>query len=144
MSRNSDAKKARRRKRRAGRDTRWPGYVERELDALADEVAVAAKEFDSWITSRGWVLDVDSATDDVVSWVYPPSGAEVAGDAEPVTRVWTAIVGDDDDFPRGIGAALVGTGADGDGLYTVTPDRLVDRIEALESYRPGDARPVLG
>lgn len=151
MSRNAQArraaKQARRRKRLADRDVRGFGPVDQELDELAEEVASAAKEFDGWITSRGWVIDADNATDDVVSWVYPPSAASDAGgagDLEPVTRVWIAIVGGEDDFPQRVGAVLVGTGADGVGSYAVHPGRLVDCIEAVEAYRPGGALPVLG
>lgn len=144
---NRSAKKARRTKRRATRDARWHA-VNAELDELAEQVAAAAKRFDSWITSRGWVIDADNATDEVVSWVYPPSAAaesavDVAADAEPVTRVWIAIVGEEDDFPRRVSAAVVGTDGDGDGLYVLTPDSLVDRIEILEAYRAGGELPVL-
>lgn len=150
MSRNAQArraaKQARRRKRLAGRDAGGLGPVDHELDELAEEVATAAKEFDSWITSRGWVIDADNATDDIVSWVYPPSAsadAGGAGDLEPVTRVWIAIVGAEDDFPQRVSAVLVGTGAEGAGAYAVPPERLVDHIEALEAYRIGDPLPVL-
>lgn len=145
MSRSQQARKAakqsRRRKRLAARGARWLEAAEVELDALADEIAAAAKEFDTWITSRGWVIDAGNATDDVVSWVYPPSASEVADEAEPVTRVWISIVGDEDDFPQRVNAVLVGTGADGAGFCRVAPDRLVDRIEELEAYRPGDPAP---
>lgn len=155
MSRNSQARKAakqaRRRKRLAGRDTRWLAPADAGVDGLADEIAVAAADFDTWMTSRGWVLDAENATDDVVSWVYPPSAMEVdaaeeaavgnAEESEPVTRVWIAIVGEDEDFPHRVNAVLVGTGMDAVGLYRVTPEALVEGIETLEAYRPGDPRP---
>lgn len=144
MSRNSDAKKARRRKRQAGRQGRPLAQAEVELDELADEIAAAATEFDSWITSRGWMIDADNATDDVVSWVYPPSASEVPEGAEPVTRVWISILGDEEDFPQRVNAVLVGTGADGAGFHRVRPEVLVDGIDALEAYRPGDVMPALG
>lgn len=137
------AKRQRRNKRRAVRIVNPLGPIDAELDELAEQIASAAKKFDAWITSRGWLLDADNATDEVVSWVYPPSAAQVAEDAESVSRVWIAIVGGDDDFPRTVKAAVVGTAADGVGYYSVSPDRLVDRIEALEAYRPGDPAPEI-
>lgn len=150
MSRNpgerKQAKKARRTKRRAHRDARWHA-INTELNAMAEQVAAAAKRFDAWITSRGWIIDADNATDEVVSWVYPPSAADVSPDAEPVTRVWIAIVGEEDDFPRRVSAAVVGTDGHGDGHgdghYVLSPDALVDRIETLEAYRAGGELPVL-
>ncbi|MBU3705480.1 MAG: hypothetical protein FGM50_02205 [Mycobacterium sp.] len=146
MSRNpgarKQAKKARRTKRRAHRDARWQA-INTELNAMAEQVASAAKRFDAWITSRGWIIDADNATDEVVSWVYPPSAAEVPPDAEQVTRVWIAIVGEEDDFPRRVSAAVVGTDGHADGHYVLSPDALVDRIETLEAYRAGGELPVL-
>lgn len=150
MSRNpgerKQAKKARRTKRRTHRDARWHA-INTELNAMAEQVAAAAKRFDAWITSRGWIIDADNATDEVVSWVYPPSAADVSPDAEPVTRVWIAIVGEEDDFPRRVSAAVVGTDGHGDGHgdghYVLSPDALVDRIETLEAYRAGGELPVL-
>lgn len=150
MSRNpgerKQAKKARRTKRRAHRDARWHA-INTELNAMAEQVAAAAKRFDAWITSRGWIIDADNATDEVVSWVYPPSAADVSPGAEPVTRVWIAIVGEEDDFPRRVSAAVVGTDGHGDGHgdghYVLSPDALVDRIETLEAYRAGGELPVL-
>ena len=61
--------------------------------------------------------------------------------------MWIAIVGEEDDFPRRVSAAVVGTDghAQGhaDGHYVLSPDALVDRIETLEAYRAGGALPVL-
>ena len=150
MARNPGARKqaknARRTKRRAHRDARWHA-INTELNAMAEQIASAAKRFDAWITSRGWIIDADNATDEVVSWVYPPSAAEVPPDAEPVTRVWIAIVGEEDDFPRRVSVAVVGTDGHGegraDGHYVLSPDALVDRIENLEAYRAGGELPVL-
>jgi len=148
MSRGSQARKsakqARRRKRLAARDSRWLEPADAGVDGLADDIASAAAEFDAWISSRGWVLDAENATDDVVSWVYPPSAREVADESEPVTRVWIAILGEDEDFPQRVNAVVVGTGMDAVGLYRVTPEALVEGIEGLESYRPGSPLPEFG
>ena len=99
MSRKSDAKKARRRKRQAARDASWlPSSEfdqaiadEEHLDAIDDAVA----RMDDWLTARGWVPDTGNS--DVVSWFYPPSAAQSDDeDLEPVTRIWITLDEDDD------------------------------------------------
>ena len=148
MSRNSDAKKARRKKRQVSRDVRWlPDDV---MDTIAGEdvdveLAQAVQTFDEWLTSRGWTFDAEFSTETLISWFYEPSAAAVAGEGyEPVTRIWITASGEDDDFPERVNAVLVGTGGKDEGqLYTVEPEVLLAGIEALEGYRPGAAVPVL-
>ncbi|PND59599.1 hypothetical protein CRM90_01065 [Mycobacterium sp. ENV421] len=146
MSRKSDAKKARRKKRQASRDERWlPGDVKGALDDVDVELAQAVETFDEWLTSRGWTFDADFSTDTLISWFFEPSAAAVADDGyEPVTRIWITASGEDDDFPAGVKAVLVGTGEDAGALYTVEPEVLLAHIDSIEAYRPGDAVPVLG
>ncbi|MEZ0358624.1 hypothetical protein [Mycobacterium sp. SA01] len=146
MSRKSDAKKARRKKRQASRDERWlPGDVKGALDDVDVELAQAVETFDEWLTSRGWAFDADFSTDTLISWFFEPSAAAVADDGyEPVTRIWITASGEDDDFPERVKAVLVGTGEDAGALYTVEPEVLLAHIDSIEAYRPGDAVPVLG
>ncbi|WP_431237677.1 hypothetical protein ACQ86B_23735 [Mycolicibacterium aichiense] len=146
MSRKSDAKKARRKKRQASRDERWlPGDVKGALDDVDVELAQAVETFDEWLTSRGWTFDADFSTDTLISWFFEPSAAAVADDGyEPVTRIWITASGEDDDFPDAVKAVLVGTGEDAGALYTVEPEVLLAHIDPIEAYRPGDAVPVLG
>ena len=147
MSRNSDAKKARRKKRQATRDVRWiPDGVKDALDDVDVELAQAVETFDEWLTTRGWTFDAEFSTETLISWFYEPSAAAVTDDVhEPVTRIWITASGEDDDFPEGVTAVLVGTGGEGDGaLYTVAPEVLLAHIDSVETYRPGDALPVLG
>ena len=72
MSRRSDQKKARRKKRRAARDQTWlpEGMGERVAEVVAD-----LEEFDARLTERGWQFnDPEHPDDDVgVSWFWPPS-----------------------------------------------------------------------
>ncbi|WP_396925478.1 hypothetical protein [Mycolicibacterium sp.] len=145
MSRNSDAKKARRKKRQAHRDDRWiPGDVKDTLDDVDVELAQAVETFDEWLTTRGWTFDAEFSTDTLISWFFEPSAAAVADERyEPVTRIWITASGDDDDFPEGVKAVLVGTGEDQGALYTVAPEVLLAHIDSIESYRPGDTTPVL-
>ena len=145
MSRQSDAKKARRRKRQATQGATWlPAPVVEQIRAdenRLDAIDQAVAEIDDWLTPRGWVLDTDNA--DLVSWFYPPSAAQFDDeDLEPVTRIWITLEEDDDAVVLEFGSVLVGFGADDD-PYLLDPDSLVDDIAALEAYRPGLPRPAL-
>ncbi|GAY18243.1 hypothetical protein [Mycobacterium sp. shizuoka-1] len=147
MSRNSDAKKARRKKRQVSRDSRWlPDHMKGAIDDVDVELAQAVETFDEWLTSRGWTFDAEFSTETLISWFYEPSAAEVVDDRfEPVTRIWITAAGADDDFPERVTAVLVGTDGAGQGaLYTVAPEVLLAHIDAVETYRPGAAVPVLG
>jgi len=145
VSRQSDAKKARRKKRQATRDDRWmPGDVKETLDDVDVELAQAVETFDEWLTARGWTFDAEFSTDTLISWFYAPSAATVVDEIhEPVTRIWITASGEADDFPEGVKAVLVGTGEDQGALYTVAPEVLLAHIDSVESYRPGDVIPVL-
>ena len=173
MSRKSDAKKARRKKRQVARDSRWipdavldalveqsdaelppsnvaetilgVGNSDVDLDGDLAELVEAARKFDEWVTSRGWVFDSEFSAEGLASWFYEPSLTEFEDDSvEPVTRIWFGTGGDDDDFPESVSVALVGTGGEAGAVYTIGPDRLLERIEAVEAYRPGDHLPALG
>ena len=173
MSRKSDAKKARRKKRQVARDSRWipdavldalveqsdaelppsnvaetilgVGNSDVDLDGDLAELVEAARKFDEWVTSRGWVFDSEFSAEGLASWFYEPSLTEFEDDSvEPVTRIWFGTGGDDDDFPESVSVALVGTGGAAGAVYTIGPDRLLERIEAVEAYRPGDQLPALG
>lgn len=154
MSRNSDAKKARRKKRQVSRNARW--FPEQQPQPEEDhdpELVEAVSTFEEWITARGWTFDLDFSTRGLASWYYEPSAAESEDDqvdeqaneqAEVVTRVWFTV-GEyrDEDFPNRVSAALVGSGGGEGATYSISPDQLIDHIEAIEAYRPGDPVPVL-
>ena len=162
MSRSSEAKRARRRKRHAGRDSTWvPDALFGELlagraqdagedagpdavaDGVADAVADAVTGVDEMMTGRGWVLDDASIGNDLVSWVYPPSAVESADPSvEPVTRMWIAVHEDDSEVELTFGATLAGSGPADDGPHRLDPDRLADALAALEAYRAGDPPPA--
>ncbi len=147
MSRGSDAKKARRRKRQSARDVAWlpaPAFDQMLTDEdRLDGVDEALAAIDEWITGRGWVLDTDNAGDQLVSWVYPPSAAQFDDSRlEPVTRIWITLLEEPDKVVLECGALLVGFGAD-DEPYVLDPDSMAEDIVAVESYRPGLTRPAL-
>lgn len=144
MSRSSDAKKARRKKRRAARAATWLptesfDRVMADEDRL-DAIDAAVAEIDDWMAPRGWVMDIGDTG--LVSWAYPPSAATFDNvDLEPVTRVWITLLENSDEVILEFGAVLVGSGADY-APYVLDPDSLADDVAALESYRPGLPRPV--
>jgi hypothetical protein len=150
VSRKSAAKNARRKKRQAGRDARWiPDQVMDSLfgdeneDGTA-ELEQAVETFNEWVTSRGWTFDTDFTGDGLASWYFGPSATHFDDERlEPVTRIWFTLVGDDDDFPNRVSAVLVGTGEDSGATYAAAPEVLLEHIDAIETYRAGDAVPVL-
>jgi hypothetical protein len=144
MSRKSQAKQARRKKRQAARDASWiPEPAFEELvgaDDTADAIGEAVAAIDEWLSSRGWGLDSESA-ENLVSWFYPPSAVESDDEErEPVTRIWITVVENDEEVVLEFGAALVGAGGD-DETYVLDPETLAEGIAALEAYRPGLPRP---
>ncbi|AQT78481.1 hypothetical protein B1R94_03330 [Mycolicibacterium litorale] len=148
MSRNSQAKKARRKKRQTGRDARWiPDQVMDNLvgDDFDDELGQAVETFDQWLISRGWTFDTDFSNETLLSWFYPPSATDFSDErCEPVTRIWITFAGADDDFPERVTAVLAGTAGEDHGqLYSVAPETLLAHIEEIEAYRHGSAVPVL-
>lgn len=149
MSRNSQAKKARRKKRQAARAATWIPDAEftqmlddeEHLDALD----AAIGDIDDWLAPRGWVLDIGHTEDTgLVSWFYPPSAADVDDpDREPVTRIWISLTEDDEEVLLEFGCLLVGFGPD-DELCVLDPERFADDIPVIEAYRPGMPRPLPG
>ncbi len=137
MSRRAEAKKARRRKRRAARDERWvPDSV---MDSMSQDIELAAvlEQFDQRITERGWVFDEESSEDESALGCYPPSQADV-GDEDIVDM--TTIVLTADDGADIIHVVFVGTADD----YQFGFEELFECLDVIEAYRGGDPRPVFG
>ena len=135
MSKRSDQKKARRRKRRAGRDEVW--VPARVVDQL--EIASDLEEFDAKLTERGWEFaedDGDSAEDTGVAWYWPPSEAEVADEDEAVNA--TVVLLTPEDGGETAHVVFVGTSDD----YQFNLDELSEHLDVIEAYRIGDPRPV--
>lgn len=135
MSRRSDAKKARRRKRQAARNERWiPDGV---MDALAEPTTTAAvlEAFDARITERGWVFDDELSDEESALWFYPPSSAEVPD--EDLVSVTTVVLTADDaaDVAH---VVFVGTADD----YQFDFDELFECLDVIEAYRLGDPAPT--
>lgn len=148
MSRDSQAKKARRKKRKVARQGWVPNEVVGELDTSgldehAAQLLSAAEKFDEFLVSRGWTFDDANTAEGLATWFFEPSAVDEEGEAEPVTRVWFTVTGGEDDFPHAVHAVLAGSDED-DGFYTLSPDLLVQRVAELEAYRPGDPEPLIG
>ncbi|SEH50691.1 hypothetical protein SAMN04489835_0682 [Mycolicibacterium rutilum] len=135
MSRNSERKKARRRKRQAARDERWlPAGV---MDAVAEQTTTAAvlEAFDERITERGWVFDDEVSDEESALWFFPPSHAEVP-DEELVTV--TTIVLTAEEAADIAHVVFVGTADD----YQFDFDELFASLDVIEAYRLGDPAPT--
>ncbi len=138
MSRRSDAKKARRKKRRAAQDARWiPDTV---IDSLSDDIELAAtlEAFDERITERGWIFDDELSDEESALWFYPPSHADVT-DPDEVVSVTTIVLTANED---GDVAHVVFVGTDAD--YQFDLEELFEHIDAVEAYRLGDPAPTFG
>ena len=134
MSRQTEAKKARRQKRRAVRDARW--IPEPVLDDVVDnlELADVLERFDELVAQRGWVFSEEFSDEESVLWFWPPSLVEATGDeATPVTTI--VMFADDDAEIAHV--MFVGT-KDG---YEFTIDELLDHLDLIEVYRVDDPLP---
>ena len=137
MSRRSDAKKARRNKRRAKRDANWvPDTALDGLDERLDDVVSDLEEFDTRLTERGWTFDVDRDDDAGVIWYWPPSFAEIDDSDELTTATAVALV----EAEGGEIAHVVFVGTDAD--YQFGLDELFDYLDIIEAYRRGDPLPT--
>ena len=134
MSRKSQAKQARRKKRQAAQNSRWiPDTV---LEGLSDDIELAAvlERLDERITERGWVFDEELSDDESALWHFIPSTAEVPddGDVVPVTTI--AMTSDDVDV---VHVVFVGTADD----YQFGLEELFENLDAIEGYRIGSPIP---
>jgi hypothetical protein len=138
VSRRSEAKKARRNKRRTTRDANWlPDNVIEDLVATQAAIATDLEAFDERITERGWTFDDDDSDDEFAFWLYKPSVADI-GDEElvPVTTIWMSA----DEDAEIVHLMLAGSGEDSE----LTPDEFFEHIDVIEGYRLGDLRPDFG
>lgn len=133
MSRQSDAKKARRRKRQAAHDARW--IPEDVLDDATDELELAEllEVFDELFTQRGWTFDDETSTSSNVAWFYEPSADGDDSYEGPLTTMW---IGAEDDA-EWVYLLLIGT-KEG---YRFEPQTLLEHLDTIEAYRLGDPEP---
>jgi hypothetical protein len=134
MSRASDDKKARRKKRQATENSRWvPQEVVEQLSAVQDAVIADLAEFDERITERGWTFDEETSDDDIAAWFYEPSGAEV-DDGLAVTSLWLDAAED--------GAIVRVVFVGRTDSYEFGHEEFVAHLDAIEDYRAGDPIPT--
>jgi hypothetical protein len=135
VSRQTEAKKNRRKKRRAAQHANW--LPENALDELVTTQAAIATDleaFDQRIIERGWTFDEDESDEEFVFWLYEPSGADVDDDElAPVTTIWMSA----DEDAQVVHLMFVGTADSSE----FTPDEFFESIEVIEAYRLGDPRP---
>ena len=132
MSRRSDQKKARRKKRQAVRDDGWiPARVAEQL-----EIAAELEDFDERLTQRGWEFGEDVDDETGAAWYWPASEAEVADEDEVVNVTVVLLTAEDDGEVAHV--VFVGTAED----YQFGLDELFSHLDAIEAYRFGDPIPV--
>jgi len=138
VSRRSEAKKARRNKRRAVRESTWlPDGVLDDLVTTQAAIATDLEAFDQRITERSWTFDEDESDEDFVFWFYQPSGTDVDGDeAAPVTTIWMSA----DEDAEIVHLMLAGTADSSE----FTPEEFFGHVDAIEAYRSGDPAPKFG
>jgi hypothetical protein len=136
VSRRTDAKQARRNKRRATRESKWlPDKVIEDLVATQAAIATDLEVFDQRITERGWTFDEDESDDDHVFWYYEPSSTD-ADEAvvAAVTTIWMAA----DEDAQIVHLMFAGTSDEIEFL----PDAFFGHLDAIEAYRFGDEAPT--
>jgi hypothetical protein len=135
VSRRTEAKKARRTKRRAAPESNWlPDNVLDELVTTQAAIATDLEAFDQRITQRGWTFDEDESDEDFVFWFYEPSGTDVDEDeVAPVTMIWMTA----DEDAEIVHLMLAGAAEDNE----FTPDEFFEHVDVIEAYRVGDAPP---
>lgn len=134
MSRQSQAKKARRKKRQSARDEFW--IPDRVLEEL--EIADGLEDFDARLTERGWTFGADTDDGAGVFWIWPDSVAEVDIEAESADA--TVILLSPEDGGQVAHVVFVGMSDD----YQFGLDELFEHIEVIEAYRSGQPQPQFG
>ena len=137
MSRKSQAKQARRKKRQAVQNSRW--IPETVLEGLSDDIELAAvlERLDERITERGWVFDDELSDDESALWYFIPSTAEVPDDLDVVPVTTIAMTSDDADV---VHVVFVGTADD----YQFGLEELFENLDVIEGYRLGNPIPEFG
>jgi hypothetical protein len=132
VSRRSEAKNARRKKRRAVQDANW--IPEPVLDDVLDnlELADVLEHFDELVTQRGWTFDDENSHERGAAWFYEPSGPDNNDDG-PLTTIWMNA----EDNAEFVYLLLIGT-TDG---YQFEPDAFFEHLDTIEAYRSGEPLP---
>ena len=135
MSRQSEAKKARRNKRRAARDATW--IPEPVHERLVEELDIAAEleDFDARLTERGWRFSDDPNDEHGAIWFWPPSYIDDVDPDEVVNATVVVLVpGDGGEIAHVI---LAG----GQENYEFELDELFDHLDVIEGYHVGEPLP---
>ncbi|MBI5337934.1 MAG: hypothetical protein HZB45_09650 [Mycolicibacterium rufum] len=131
MSRRSEQKKARRKKRRAVRDDAWvPARVAEQL-----EIAAELEDFDARLTERGWEFSEDVDDETGAAWYWPASEAEVADEDEVVNVTVVLLTPEDEGEVAHV--VFVGTADD----YQFNLAELFEHLDTIEAYRLGHPMP---
>lgn len=131
MSRRSEQKKARRKKRQVAREEGWiPARVLEQLEIASDLEA-----FDERLTERGWEFSEDVDDETGAAWYWVPSQADQPEEDE-VVDVTVALLTPEDDGEI-VHVVFVGSADD----YQFGVEEFFANLDAIEAYRFGDAMP---
>ena len=138
MSRQTEAKKNRRKKRRAAQHASWlPDNVLDELVTTQAAIATDLEAFDQRITERGWTFDEDDSDEEFAFWFFGPSATEVDDeDVAPMTTIWMSA----DEDAEIVHLMLAGTQSDRE----FAPDAFLEHLDVIEGYRLSDPLPQFG
>ncbi|MEW5809601.1 MAG: hypothetical protein AB1925_09105 [Actinomycetota bacterium] len=131
MSRRSQQKKARRKKRQADRAEGW--ISSRVLEQL--EIASDLEKFDALLTERGWEFSEDVDDETGAAWYWVPSEADIP-DEDEVVNVTVVLLTPEDDGEI-VHVVFVGTADD----YQFGVEEFAANLDAIEAYRLGDPIP---
>jgi hypothetical protein len=136
VSRQSDAKKARRKKRQASRDALW--IPEPVHQRLAEELEIAAEleDFADRLDERGWAVSDSDDDEPGVIWFFPPS---FVAEVEDGMVEATVVVLLEDDGGEIAHVIFVGT----DERFEFDLEELFEHLDTIEAYRLGDPAPTL-
>jgi hypothetical protein len=131
VSRRSEQKKARRKKRQGAREEGWiPARVLEQLEIASD-----LEDFDARLSERGWEFSEDVDDETGAAWYWVPSEADVR-DEDEVVNVTVALLTPEDDGEI-VHVVFVGTADD----YQFGVEEFFTHLDAIEAYRLGDPIP---
>jgi hypothetical protein len=135
VSRRSEQKKARRRKRQGARNDAWIPAPVRERIVEEFDTAAALEDFDKRLVERGWEFSDDPNEEQGAIWFWPPSYVDEVDPDEVVNATVVVLVPDD-----GAEVAHVIFAGSQDN-YEFDLDELFDHLDTIEAYRFGSPLP---
>lgn len=115
--------------------------MRRRVGEIVDDL-LSFESIDEILTDRGWEFDVDNSTDELATWFFVDSAADLDDDdVEPVTRIWVGAADDEID-DRQLEWHVIFVGAVDDSVdYVFSAESLLENLLTIEAYRLGAPAP---